>query len=247
MSRVLLTVACGLFICSAASAQELHFEFNIDGQMSGNRPWDGTGISSAAIDNDGGPMDDIPFLGPILNGLPQAGLDQFNDRIAPPDPYICVIASEYSLTTEGSMFCSPMSSIKHDTTQVKFNLGASHANEVFGVVLLDSDIGSAPSGMSGSSNTPMSGGSDDMIGFGIFAGKQTMAEIMSGNQTTLAYIRRFEDVVTGLVNEKFGVSRAFIAKGRAQLELAKVSVERCASGCRFGDATLTIRDGVDGW
>ena len=247
MGRALLAIAFALLMCSMTNAQELHFEFNVDSQMSGNRPWDGTGISAAAIDANGGPLDKVPFLGPILNGLPQAGLDQFNDRIAPPDPYICVIASKYSLTTEGEMFCSPMSSIKHDTTQVKFNLGASHANEVFGVVLLDSDVGSAPSAMTPSANTPMTGRSDDMIGYGVFAGEQTMAEIMSGDQATLAYVRQFEELIATLVNDKFGISRALLATGRARLEPAKISVKRCASGCRFGDATLTIRDGVDGW
>ena len=71
-------VAVGLG-AGAAQAQQLKLRFEIHPVIDGSRPWDGTGMNSAQMDSGNG-----GFFGSMMG---QIGLDQFNQRIAPPDPY----------------------------------------------------------------------------------------------------------------------------------------------------------------
>ena len=286
--QIIILTAClaGLpFVASSAAAQGtmLTFEFTIDSLIAGSRPWDGTGISSAAVDSGSGSsragggsaiVDNISPRLPIIDGamealtrIPapildigkQAALDQFNQRIAPPDPFLCIVKSNRpggaGLAREGELICTSRELAKIDSINVKFTFEKGRYGGIFGVVLLDSDIGGLvnPVGTTPDSADPLlnsDGGqgyvsqADDLIGYGIFIDEVTRVGLPT-NASVRDYLKKFVGVVERKVTEISGTSRALLYG--STVEAARISLGACKYSCRFGDSTLTIRETEDGW
>ncbi len=142
--RLIVAALALVLAFGTAEARELRFEFQIDAQMAGSRPWDGTGVSSAAIDMAGDTGGDgapglFGGLGTLAGPVLQSGLDMMNQNIAPPDPYICVV-TRVQRDLSASVNCTMRANAKRDATQVTFNLESYADLEIFGVALLDSDF-----------------------------------------------------------------------------------------------------------
>lgn len=114
MRAFIASAVASCVIASGAWAQYLRFEFKIDAQISGSRPWDGTTASSSAVDGltDGltrGITDSVfgqgSFTGTLIGNAAEAAiggagdalLDEAQAGIAPPDPYLCIIEVSQSL------------------------------------------------------------------------------------------------------------------------------------------------------
>ncbi len=209
-----------------ASALTLRFE--IFPMMSGSRPWDGTGLNSAQIDGDDNGLTSLIPGGSLLG---QVGLDQLNQRIAPPDPYVCLVLSD-----SGDLTCYRQAAAK-DNLQYSVTVPAELVDRPwFGVVLLDSDEGN------------LVGGQDDLIGFGVVLDEPTLAAVRQGDAGSRALAAKAERIVTKAVSNRFGLSRSLSATGDAgALSLAKLAHSKCEFGCTMGDSTIYIEINVDGW
>lgn len=233
-NRVAILFFCAL--STMATATELTFSFTVDDQMAGARPWDGTGVSSSALDSGSGERSGGGVLpGALRNMIPfadlgaQAGLDQINNRMAPADPYLCLVVPpdiDFKCEQPGA---------RRDQPQFVVRLGEPYANaSSFGIVVLDSDQGN-----------PFGGG-DDLIGYGVFLDEHTLEAVRAGDPSARAEAAAAVESVERLVSARFNVSRSLTGQG-SRVELSRVSTSRCSPSCRFGDATLTITRGVDGW
>lgn len=233
-SRIAFLFSCALSTMAAAS--ELTLSFTVDDQMAGARPWDGTGVSSSALDSGSGEQSgDGGFSGALKNMIPfadlgaQAGLDQINNRMAPADPYLCLI-----VPPDVDFRCEQPGA-RRDQPQFDARLGEPYASaSSFGIVLLDSDQGN-----------PFGGG-DDLIGYGVFLDERTLEAVRAGDAAARAEASAAVESVERLVSTRFNVSRSLTGQG-SRVALSRVSISRCAPSCRFGDANLTITRGVDGW
>lgn len=205
-----------------SQAQELTFRFEINPVITGARPWDGTGLNSAQLDGDGG-------LGSSLLG--QIGIDQFNQRMAPPDPYICLV-----LTDQPELTCY-LDRVERDTLEFQIAIPATTVDrEWFGVVVLDSDRGN-----------PIGGG-DDLIGYGVVLDEPTLSQLRSGNSQARATAANAIDVVTEAVRRTFGTNNSLLGlAGGGRVDAAKLAVSKCQYGCNMGEATVFITTSVDGW
>ena len=218
-------VAFGLGI-GAAQAQELKLRFEIHPVIDGSRPWDGTGMNSAQMDSGNG-----GFFGSMLG---QIGLDQFNQRIAPPDPYVCFLQADRA-ELECDSRNTGKDTLKHEA-RLPIN---SHMLQQswFGVVLLDSDQGN------------VIGGGDDLIGFGVVLDEATLEAVRAGDRAARALAARAEQALLDAVTRRFGgTSRSLLANGASsRVQSAKLSVSKCEFGCAMGDSTIFITKGIDGW
>lgn len=223
----LFLLAVSLFSLPQPSlAQELTLRFEISPVITGARPWDGTGLNSAQLDSDGS---DKIGLGTSILG--QMGLDQVNQRMAPPDPYICLV-----LTDEPKLTCYP-DRTERDTLKYEITIPAAMVDrQWFGVVLLDSDRGN------------VIGGEDDLIGYGVVLDEPTLAEVRDGNPKARAVAAQAEKTVTEAVRRTVGINRSLFGPlGGGRLDAAKLAVSKCDYGCAMGESMLYITTAVDGW
>lgn len=242
----------------SAPSKTLRFEFSIDAKINGSRPWDGTGISSASIDlNKKEGILGMPFVGTLA----QVGVDEFNGRIAPPDPYICILYPESLIPGPTSYgfgarwICGSRFGAKANSVDVAFDLKNFAHSPILGIVLIDSDAANFTGGIGGVG----SGAKDDIIGLGIYADDSLYSELTAGDSRSTALVRDFNDAFVRQVDRylmsipMFGanVSRppasGALESTSAGLEVAKLSTDRCASGCRFGNSTVVIRTTPGGW
>ncbi|MEL6980368.1 MAG: hypothetical protein AAGM38_17065 [Pseudomonadota bacterium] len=226
-----LAAFAALSSSAAAEAHKLTLRFEINPVITGSRPWDGTGVNSAQIDGgEGG-----GFFGGFgleqLGQLGQVGLDQFNQRIAPPDPYLCLV-----LTDEPKLKCNRAGAEK-DTLQMSVALPADLINRAwFGVVLIDSDEGN------------LTGGVDDLIGYGVMLDEPTLAKVRAGDPEARRLARFAEKTVTEAVRKTVGTHRSLLGEaGGGRLDAAKLSASKCEYGCTMGEARITVSTTVDGW
>lgn len=222
-----LVASVFILLPSIAIAESVRLEFEISPMIEGSRPWDGTGFSSAQIESEG-----EGFLGIGKSLLGQAGLDQFNQRIAPPDPVLCVI-----LPHRDKMRCD-LAPPGKDTLRYTVNIPAEMVNTTwFGVVLLDSD------------RANVVGGQDDLIGFGVvMVDESTLAAIRAGDPAARDLAKQAETQVTDIVSRFFGTNRSLFGKaGGGRVEVAKLAPSKCQYGCSMGDSMITISVGSDGW
>ena len=224
---VALALTLGLmFSANPAQAASLTVEFEISPMIEGSRPWDGTGINSAQIDSEGKGM-----LGIGKSLLGQVGLDQLNQRMAPPDPVFCLI-----LPTSDRLRCD-LSAPGKDTLRHRVQLPADLVNHKwFGMVLVDSDDGN------------LFGGRSDLIGFGVVLDERTLDAVRAGNAASRRLAAKAERKVTELVAQRFGTNRSLLGElGGGKLNSAKMSASKCEYGCSMGEAVVTISVGTDGW
>lgn len=245
-SLVIAAFAAGV-APAEAQPSTLTFEFTIDDQIAGSRPWDGTGVDPAAVDVDGGGG----LLGNVLSigsTAAQAGLNQYNERIAAPDPMLCIILARPILlnngktTPAGTPVCPRSQDLHDNTLSYIANLAQWIATEeFFGVVLLDRDMLNIDP-------------THDLIGMGVFINERVRNEIVQNNNSSVRNaINTFERSLPGLVEQKFATSRSLGlmpsigGRTNAAVPVSKLSISRCKDSCRFGDSTLKITDSVDGW
>lgn len=263
---------------SAASAEELRFEFTINPQISGSRPWDGTASGSSAVDGlfEGSGERVGDSIGGVLGSVIGQGIevavgsaldvtiDETQASIAPPDPYMCLITDPRPTdliapmpvtASDLTMFCTPRDMIEHNRTF--FNLVVPYNyvnNDMFGVVLIDSDflddqLGTGPT--PGVTDPDYAAIHNETIGFGLYLGRAARSALERRDQLVMHRVDTFEAAVTQMVSSKFGLSRlssfASVSASSHSLDLERLSVERCETSCRFGDATVSIRDTEGGY
>ena len=266
---IVLSAVVTSLLTDPAAAQDLRFEFTIDGQISGTRPWDGTASSSSAID--GSPTglseriargvgsslgENGGLLGRIADGAigtaVDVGIDEAQATMAPPDPYLCIIEVHGTLSGgidngatmangQFSAACTPKNKIKPNRLQFSLDLPPNIARlPIFGVALIDNDL-------TDMNNNQVQASSDELIGFGLYIRADVRAKIVEENdpdalQLVQIYQRELPTIIDGL----FGLQRTRVGSGHA-LELERLSAEGCRQSCRFGDASLTIKDTIGGW
>ncbi|WP_342078062.1 hypothetical protein [Yoonia sp. SS1-5] len=227
-SALVLALCCG----TAGSAQELVFSITVDNTMSGARPWDGTGVSSSALDGTVEEAVDSVGLGAVgglLRGALDAGgqvaIDEVNRRVSPPDPIVCIVDPNASPQD----FCAN-DIARPDTIDFSFTVPETVRNAPsLGIVLLDSDAGNVTGN-----------GAHDMIGYGVFLDAQTYDALIAGDPTSRLLAASAEAYLVDWVGRQ-GWERT------DQVEVAKLSAARCDPSCRIGSATISIRRSVDGW
>ena len=223
VSGILLFCALAFAEQNRAEAQELTLRFEIHPVITGARPWDGTGLNSAQMDSEGAGM----------SWLGQVGLDQVNQRMAPPDPYICLV-----LTDQPKLQCDRQGTEK-DTLKITKAIPAEIIDRPwFGVVLVDSDALNLIGAFDG----------DDLIGYGVVLDEPTLAAVRAGDAEARRTAARAEEVVTEAVRATFGLNRSLLGPaGGGRLDAAKLSVSKCEFGCAMGESTIFITPEVDGW
>lgn len=206
---------------TAQADEAVNLNFEINPVISGSRPWDGTGLNSAQLDSGGG----------FLDMGTQILLDQGNQRMAPPDPYICLF---YDGAAE--LECH-LENMAKDTLQYSVSLPTQIMELPWiGIVLLDSDRGN------------LTGGADDLIGFGILLSEKALQAVQQRNPDARKMATDAEAAMTSAVQARFGTHRSLFGNtGGGALNAAKLSLSKCEYGCPFGDARLTVGHSVDGW
>ncbi len=223
-----LTIAYCLFCLGSVRAGELTLRFEIHPVINGSRPWDGTGMNSAQMDGGNGGL-----FGFGSSMLGQMGLDQFNQRIAPPDPYLCFLPAD-----KADLEC--LNKVGKDTLRYEYRIPSRTAmlrHSWFGIVLVDSDRGNVV------------GLGDDLIGFGVVLDEETLAKVRSGDRAARVLAANAERKLTAAVTRRFGGTSRSLTRNGASSDLysAKLSQSKCEYGCTMGDSTLTISTSVDGW
>lgn len=255
---MICTSACAVWLLvGQAVAQDLRFEFTIDAQIAGSRPWDYSGVSSSAIDDleVGSALIGDNIFGSaadaILGTAVDTAVDQLQTGFAPPDPYLCVIAingrlpnnlrefEEIYVERDFNASCTPQSEIKPNRTQFYLDLPPNIArHEIFGVVLVDSD---AQQFFQDGGRFEDADDGDEVIGFGLYINDVLSASVRNREEHSIELVTHYEQRLPDVVQ------RMFRFNARSHLELEKISMSLCENSCSFGSATLTIKDTPGGW
>lgn len=242
-------------ITGVVSAQELRFEFTIDAQINGARDWDYTGPSSSALDDldVGSALLGDGLLGSAADVVLGTAIDETADGLqeefAPPDPYLCIIAIRGSLpellSREGydnrdfQASCTQRSDIRPNNIHFNLTLPPQLSRrEIFGLALADSD---ARNFLTDGGRFVDADDGDELIGFGLFVNDQVRDQIQQRDPEALRLVAAYETQLPAVMNQMFRFNAG------PDLEMEKISVFRCGSGCRFGHATVVIKDTVGGW